>query len=619
MQMKILPGIISGATAADPRASLLAKMEHMWDVDEVGSNVIRYDKHKANHISGFSGTVVNRDGLIDQAMDFNSTSDICRTAANSITGTGSFAMCQFVHFDSRSGNDWIAGRTGFMSGSTVPASWHVYVNGNNAVVFTMSIDGSLNDWDGSTVATANGTIAAGNTYFIYWHYDSTTDELAISVENAAPNLGTLTHAFRTEGNRLWWGLMTTTFPHNLDGWIDCINYFNEPLTQAERDWVYNGGAGRIYEDYLLDDPYQGLVSFLMFGNGTDGSTGFTDRSFYGRTITTGGNTQVDTAQSKYGGASALFDGASDYLTVAYSQIYDWFDVDYTVEFWLYANSHVETSQQTPIHIGRKNITGSTNYWSFGTRTSGVACFYYYNGAQNRVESVGTVPTGQWVHLAMVNDGGTIRLFIDGQPDGSAAISGTPQSISEDLTIGMALNVSLNGWMDDIRITRGAARYTAAFTPPDRTFKRPYMVYTSHSFTGNGAAVALAERLGFQFTVGAENIPVNQLGHFASGNGVVENIRIHRVSDGALIAEADSTGVDVTWVDNVITPVVLVAGQQYTISYRASGATRNVWRNQTGVTVDPRITVTQHVFGSTDDIPTSVSGNTYFAMRFEHIQ
>ncbi|MEJ0012775.1 MAG: hypothetical protein WDM94_09155 [Bauldia sp.] len=60
-------------------------------------------------------------------------------------------------------------------------------------------------------------------------------------------------------------------------------------------------------------------------------TTFVDSSASGRTITANGNAQVDTAQAKFGGASALFDGAGDYLTVPASADFNFGTGDFTVE------------------------------------------------------------------------------------------------------------------------------------------------------------------------------------------------------------------------------------------------------------------------------------------------
>src|SRR3990167_7740340 len=73
------------------------------------------------------------------------------------------------------------------------------------------------------------------------------------------------------------------------------------------------------------------TSLMLHMDGADASTTFTDET--GKTVTANGNAQIDTAQSKFGGAAALFDGAGDYLTVSGSADWDLGTGDFTIDFW----------------------------------------------------------------------------------------------------------------------------------------------------------------------------------------------------------------------------------------------------------------------------------------------
>ena len=69
-------------------------------------------------------------------------------------------------------------------------------------------------------------------------------------------------------------------------------------------------------------------------NGEDGSSSFPDDSGHSRTITRVGTAQVDTAQSKFGGAALLCDGNSDYLSVTDFTELDLGSADFTFDFWV---------------------------------------------------------------------------------------------------------------------------------------------------------------------------------------------------------------------------------------------------------------------------------------------
>src|SRR5512140_3292044 len=81
--------------------------------------------------------------------------------------------------------------------------------------------------------------------------------------------------------------------------------------------------------YALDDDY--TVSLLHM-NGSDGSTVFWDES--ARLWTAAGNARIDTAQSKFGGASALFAGTGGYINTADSADWDTGPGDFTVDLWV---------------------------------------------------------------------------------------------------------------------------------------------------------------------------------------------------------------------------------------------------------------------------------------------
>lgn len=97
--------------------------------------------------------------------------------------------------------------------------------------------------------------------------------------------------------------------------------------------------------YLAGQGGGGINSFtklLLHTDGTDGSTTFTDSSLSPKTISVFGNAQVDTAQSKFGGASALFDGTGDYLTGS-SADFAFGTNDFTIDFWMRRGTQAGTA------------------------------------------------------------------------------------------------------------------------------------------------------------------------------------------------------------------------------------------------------------------------------------
>jgi len=192
-------------------------------------------------------------------------------------------------------------------------------------------------------------------------------------------------------------------------------------------------------------------------DGSDGSTTFTDLSSSGLTVTAVGDAQVDTGQSKWGGASLQLDGAGDYLSIASTAEFGFGTGPWTVEAWV-----------------RRTTTNSTQTL-FDFR-SGVAANHariyladwrlaYFGASTVRGGSGTTVPLNTWTHVAWCYDGTTLRAFLNGVQQWAVAF--TPDfSTTRALTIGAdyAGANTFTGHIDDIRVS-AAAWYTANFVAP----------------------------------------------------------------------------------------------------------------------------------------------------------
>jgi hypothetical protein len=218
-----------------------------------------------------------------------------------------------------------------------------------------------------------------------------------------------------------------------------------------------------------DPSYSSVVALLHF-NGSDGSTTFTDNSPAPKTYTGAGNAQIDTAQSQFGGASALFDGTGDYISTPDHADLELGSGDFTIEFWVrFANvagskalvmkSDASTTEAPFL------IFCNTTALTFWSSSNGTAWDIANNSA------IGTVATGTWYHVAVTRSGNTIRKFLNGTKNGAdVTTSATLHNNAHPLYIGGIPSTWYhNGWIDDLRITKGVCRYTADFTPPAAQF------------------------------------------------------------------------------------------------------------------------------------------------------
>lgn len=248
-------GMLSGQEAPGLDLDvLLSKCEAWWDCDEVGAGT-RYDQHvNSRDISVLSGITDVAGVGGGRAMQFNAGGDYCRTAAGFPTGTAAFAFSCFVHFDALSGNDFIVWRANSgVSGASVQGDWTLGRWGGGTLIWHFSSDGSFNDWDGTNVTTSGDpvSISAGNTYWAYCDFiPGSPNTIRVSINNGALYSNTFSHTYYTNGNTLRFGHMTSSYPHNLQGWLTRINYWNAPLSDLERAWLYNSMTGRTYAELI---------------------------------------------------------------------------------------------------------------------------------------------------------------------------------------------------------------------------------------------------------------------------------------------------------------------------------------------------------------------------------
>jgi hypothetical protein len=223
---------------------------------------------------------------------------------------------------------------------------------------------------------------------------------------------------------------------------------------------------------VTGDEYYNSCSLLLHLNGSNGSTTFTDNSPTPKTATSNNGAAISTAQSKFGGSSLLLDGTNDYVTIPSNSDFD-LTGNYTIEFWAYSSNFGAGGY---LHRGFYTTTSQT--WaglSFSIRGVGGIRFYFYatNNGNEQYVDVSAPSSNAWHHFAMVKSGTTGRVFIDGTLAGTINGLNTPAVSSQTLRIGVwDYNISseyFNGYIDEIRITKGVARYTGNFTPQTSEF------------------------------------------------------------------------------------------------------------------------------------------------------
>ncbi len=373
----------------------------------------------------WSGSVLGGSGYFDGSGDWLSAPNNAAFA----WGTGSLtvecwfyltATAQYQVFLSTRTN---AGVVGSFLGIETGTSQPVWYN-NNASVALSSVSAALNTWNhvafvrnGTTstiylngVSVASGTdnnnYAAGNGNV---GYDTQDNNWAFN--------GYISNLRAVKGSAVY----TSTFTPP-----------SAPLTAISNTSL------------LLNFTNAGIFDSAMMNN-----------------LETVGNAQVSTSVVKYGTGSMAFDGSGDYLTLHNVLTSNLGSGPFTVELWVYFNSASGTQ------FILSNYQSVTVGWGLGI-ASGNFAFWATGDAPDISTSVAAA-TGVWYHLAVSGQSGAIRLFLNGTQIGST-FTGTP-ALNSTATLrigdgqGAASPLPFNGYIDDLRITKGAARYIGNFTPP----------------------------------------------------------------------------------------------------------------------------------------------------------
>jgi len=211
----------------------------------------------------------------------------------------------------------------------------------------------------------------------------------------------------------------------------------------------------------VGDVYFPQTKLLLPFDGANGATTTSDLSNTNATVTFNGNSQISTAQSKFGGSSLYFDGtAGDNVTLPAGSAYQ-FGADFTIETWFYMNALNTYSLLYSTWPG--SGTGSLEIQIRSAISNKIRTWYNSGSA---FDSSTSLSTGQWYHLALTRSGTTVTYWLNGTSDGTMTLSG--QMGRDDTTVKIGADGSsytFNGYIDDMRVTNGVARYTSTFTPP----------------------------------------------------------------------------------------------------------------------------------------------------------
>jgi hypothetical protein len=377
-----------------------------------------------NPTSAWSAATNGGSGYFDGSGDYLET-----TNSSGLNGTGNFTI-EFWYYPITNTGMLFNSRAGGTGGDGIDISTTLNITTASFVYFS-SATINLNSWThvaivrngGNLLRYINGTLQG--TSAIAANFDGTTFRIG---GNTQGNTGYLTgyiSNFRVTNNAVY------------------TSNFTPPTT-----------------------PLTNIANTSLLLNFTNaGITDATSKNI----LETVGDAKISTVQSKFGGSSMFFDGSGDWLIVPQSPNINMGAGDFTFECWFYLTNTI-----VDFRMLASAISASESYSFIGLRgggTGGRIEINFSNGSIN-LDLNNSVSQNTWTHIAVVRYGTTVNCFINGNSIGTGTSSGQFNIGLGGMYIGRYGGGTAHGWpgyLDDLRITKGYARYTTNFTPPTSAF------------------------------------------------------------------------------------------------------------------------------------------------------
>lgn len=221
-------------------------------------------------------------------------------------------------------------------------------------------------------------------------------------------------------------------------------------------------SGKEVVAYTRQRSIDSQTKLMLHCNGTNTSTTFTNSSASSHTVTAVGNAQNSTAQFKFGTAAALFDGTGDWLQLDGSSDFAFGDSDWTIDLWFRPTTVGVTQYLYDSRPASTDGSYSTVYINSSNK------LVYRSGGVDRIVGTTSVVINTWHHVVVSRSCYLTKVFLNGTQQGSAWIDKTSylNPASRPLIGGSGYSsVSFFGYIDEVEVSKGAARWTHAFTSP----------------------------------------------------------------------------------------------------------------------------------------------------------
>jgi hypothetical protein len=227
------------------------------------------------------------------------------------------------------------------------------------------------------------------------------------------------------------------------------------------------------------DPFFADVSLLCHFDQSNGATTLVDSSSNAQSVLCSSGSSASTAQFEFGTASLLVNGGNTAPGGADS-LYEFGSGAFTVEAWAYWDGTSATNFPGIVAFwpGFSGTEMWSLVWNRGSSPATLAFNWSTDGSSfsNSVATSGayTPAANTWISYACDRSGNTFRLYVNGAvvatQTASDTIFGSPSLGTANIgNWGNSSSENWTGYIDEVRVTKGVARYAGAYTPATGPF------------------------------------------------------------------------------------------------------------------------------------------------------
>jgi Concanavalin A-like lectin/glucanases superfamily/Fibronectin type III domain len=302
-----------------------------------------------------------------------------------------------------------------------------------------------------------------------------SQQATISFTTPASNGGSAITSYTVTSSPGGFTATGTSSPLTVTGLTNGTSYtFTVHATNINGNGVESVASNSVTPIAVITDVYYSSVGLLLHADGTNGSTSIVDNSGTPKTVTAVGNSVISATQSKFGGSSLYFDGSGDYVTTAENAVFN-LATNNTFEAWVYPIS-IGAAQGVLSYTTNTHPTVGTDVsYIWFIQSDGTLRFAVNDSGGSTQNTITTtaIQAGVWTHIAVVKNGTTVTQYINGVSSSTATITGMGNTTGPGwgFRVGSYYTdaLSFNGYIDEVRVTSGVARYTSNFTVPTAPF------------------------------------------------------------------------------------------------------------------------------------------------------